>query len=399
MSAVPSISRLLAGFLGSAALAFAQPTPAPTTPEEPCGNPNEAARTAALTDTVVSALDSEGYLSLMDGSTFKGWWQSCATGHSTDRSKGGIFKVSPEHKAFYLASRNGSGGLLMTNKRFTNYELVFDMWSDYGNDGGIFHRTPSSGVCVQTVLDYIQDAAVGGIWGEGGIQPGRDIRPWAYDGSETNLKNISGWTTTTSKLNPASYGCPASGCVMADYNRLWDADGWNQIKLQFYGGTGAGSTMNIKSWFRKVGSETWVPILMDTAQYRLNNAYPAGFIGLQIHNGNRWSGAKGFWYRSIRWRELDEAGKYTWSDPVSIAPQRASALRTFQASGRGISGEIDADFTIAITDVQGRLVESFRGRAGSFDYPLRSGASGILTAAITTAQGTELRKVFRAVGP
>jgi hypothetical protein len=375
-------------------LAWGQPA-APTTAEIPCGDPNDAFRNQQVNDTVVSVMDKDGYLSLMDGSTIKGWWQSCATGHSTDKSKGGIFKVSPENKAFYLASRNGSGGILMTNKKFTNYEIVFDMWSDYGNDGGIFHRTPASGVCVQTVLDYVQDAAVGGIWGEGGINPGRDIRPWAYDGSETNLKNVSGWTTTTSKLNPTSYGCPATGCVMADYLRLWDADGWNQLKLAFYGGTAANSTMNIKSWFRKLGSETWVPILMDTAQYRLSSAYPAGYIGLQIHNGNRWSGAKGFWYRDIKWRELDEAGKYTWSAPVSIDPSRPSNVRSFSATERMLRGTIESDFAIVVTDLQGRVVESFNGKAGSFEFPLRTSATGILTAAIHTSSGTELRKIFR----
>ena len=50
----------------------------------------------------------------------------------------------------------------MTKKKFNNYEFVFDFWPDFGNDGGVFNRTPANGNCFQTVLDLHQ-AAVGGL--------------------------------------------------------------------------------------------------------------------------------------------------------------------------------------------------------------------------------------------
>lgn len=308
----------------SSGLGFSQPVPAPATGDAPCAPAPSAALTGS--DTVESTRDGEGYLSLMDGTSFKGWWQSCETGHSGGNPKGGIFRVSPEQKAFYLTQRDGrDGGILMTKKKFNNYELVFDWWSDYGNDGGIFHRTPPNGRCVQTVLDYIGEASVGGVWGEGGIRPGRDLRPWSYAGSEAKIKipgngqgELSNWTTITSKLNPTLYGCAASGCTEADYLRLFDADGWNQIKIQFYGAQTKGNPVKVKTWFRKMGAEKWVPILMDTATYLLDADYGPNYIGIQVHGGSRFGGPKGAWFRNMKWRELTATGEYAWPSPTSL---------------------------------------------------------------------------------
>ena len=122
-------------------------------------------------------------------------------------------------------------------------ELVFTdtLWPDFGNDGGLFNRTPANGRCFQTVLDYINGAAMGGTWGEGGF-PSRDFRPFSFNGNENTLSipgngagEMSNWTTITSKLNPTSFGCPATGCTQADWQKLWDANGWNEFKIQFYG--------------------------------------------------------------------------------------------------------------------------------------------------------------------
>ncbi|MDQ3003651.1 MAG: DUF1080 domain-containing protein, partial [Fibrobacterota bacterium] len=77
-------------------------------------------------------------MSLFDG-TFKGWWHSCLTGHSDGSTVGAVFKVGSDNgaPAIFSDDRGGIGGILMTKKKFGNYELVFDYWSDYGNDGGV----------------------------------------------------------------------------------------------------------------------------------------------------------------------------------------------------------------------------------------------------------------------
>ncbi|MFC1585357.1 family 16 glycoside hydrolase [Fibrobacterota bacterium] len=295
---------------------WAQPD-APSTPDLPCAPTPEG---NDQNDTVVSTMDAEGYLSLFDGETSTGWWHSCQTVHSgRDRDLGAIFRIDPDEQAIYSNTRSLNGGIIMTKKEFDHYELVFDIWPDYGNDAGIFHRTPANGVCYQTVLDYIGAGSFGGMWGENGYAKSRDIRPWGYDGGEEylsipgNSNDGSNWTENTAGLDPTSYGCAASGCVEADWQRLWDFDGWNEFKCQFYGGITNATTIKMKTWFRKPGEEVWVPILHDTT---LTLATPPGFIGFQVHQGDRFSGEQGIWYRNIRWKPLDENGQPLWSPGI-----------------------------------------------------------------------------------
>lgn len=389
---------LLVGTI-SAVATWAQPTPAPTTGDAAC-SPEP---TGTVTDTVAGGPDNEGYFSLFDG-TLKGWWHSCLTGHSQGNPQGAIFRIGEDKgvKAIYSTQRgDGIGGLLMTKKKFTNYEIVFDIWPDYNNDGGIFNRTTAGGRCFQTVLDYIGGASMGGTWGEGGFT-GRDYRPFSFNGNENTLSipgngagELSNWTTITSKLNPTSFGCPASGCTQAEWRTLWDMDGWNQFKIQFYGGhaTGTGN-IHMKSWFRKVGATNWVPVLQDTT---LALVVPAGYIGLQVHGGNRFTGPKGTWYKSIKWRPVSDKGEPVI--PVGLknpaaAPKFGFAL---QMIGSSLSGTIEHDYTIKVQDVQGKTIQTFSGKAGHVNHEIASSATGWLNLKIATSRGVESARVLREV--
>jgi len=279
----------------------AQPDP-PNTEEAPC----EDVPSDNPTDTVVSEIDPEGYVSIFDGTSLTGWWHSCFTSHSQGSPDGGRWQVDPDEQALYSMNRNGSiGSILMTKKKYDHYEIVFDFWPNYGNDGGIFHRTTFDGKCYQTVLDYIGGGSVGGSWGEAGWAGG-DKRPFQYN-SETDVNtggNIS-WTEITSELDPTSYGCDQSGCDASDYNRLWDDNDWMTMKIAFYGGITNQTNIVHKSWFKKIDSEVWVPILHDSTQ---NRATPPSYVGFQIHAGGRFGSQGGNWYRNIKIRPLDEEG-------------------------------------------------------------------------------------------
>jgi Domain of Unknown Function (DUF1080) len=396
----PHVLAMISAFAISAA--FGEPTPIPTTGDAACAQ----APTGTATDTVVSAMDSEGYYSLFNGTDLTGWFHSCQTSHSGGSAQGGIFRVSPENQAIYLMQRGTStGGILMTKKKFEHYELVFDYWSDFNNDGGVFHRTPANGNCMQVVMDYINDASVGGVWGEGSNPPmSRDYRPWAYKGSETNIAipgngsgELSNWTTITSKLSPTTYGCAATGCVAADYYRLFDADGWNQFKMQFYGGITGGDKIRIKTWFRKVGATTWVPIIQDTnIVLSGNRAYPANFIGLQVHGGGRFGGAKGAWYRKLKWRELTATGEYAWQNPTSSLNEAKPNRFNYKlnTSDYGIEGSIDAEHEIQVTNAKGTVVAVFNGKAGAYRYPISKSHRGWLFVKVIANGKSATRKVF-----
>jgi hypothetical protein len=266
------------------------------------------------TDTVQAEMDSEGYHSIFDGNSLKGWWPDCKTSHSSGSPSGAIIKVDPNSRALFMTQSGGVGGVLMTNKQWTNYELVMDIWPKFGNDAGIYNRSTASGRCFQTTMDYLGAASVGGTWGEGGF-PSRYYEPFAFSGNDQTIMipgnsngDGSNWTTITSTLNPTSYGCAASGCVMSDWQRLWNFDGWNEMKVAFYGGSVAGSgNVHMKAWFRKSGADTWVPLSQDTT---FNSVLvPKGYVGIEVHGAGRFGGAPGNWYRNIKIRELNDFGE------------------------------------------------------------------------------------------
>jgi hypothetical protein len=375
---------------------LAQPTPAPTTGDLPC---KEEANVVG-TDTVVSAPDQQGYFSLFDG-TFKGWFQSCLTTHTQDKNQpGGIFRLGQADgkPAIYTTQRgSANGGIMMTNKKFTNYEIVFETWPDYGNDAGLFHRTNITGNCFQTVLDYIGSASVGGTWAENwGFS--RDFRPWRYN-SETDI-SISGsgegnWTQTTQKLKASSepnIPCATTGCVSSDYFKLWDVDGWNMIKVQFYGGTGTTSpNVHMKSWFKKPADNVWIPIIQDTT---LAKTVPAGYIGIQVHGGGRFGGAKGTWYRNIRWKPIDDKGMPTVG-VGSPSPRMRDPNFKITADASVISGTIDMDYQITVKDLAGRNLETFSGKAGAVNHAFTTNGNGVLFLNIHTASGIQTARIFR----
>lgn len=376
--------------------AWAQPTPVPTGGDLAC---KEEANVVG-TDTVASTPDTDGYLNLFDG-TFKGWFQSCKTSHSSsNKSQGAIFRIGTADgkPAIYSTQRGSAGGIMMTNKKFTNYELVIDFWPEYGNDGGVFNRTTIEGRCYQTVLDYIGGASVGGMWAEGGYTGNtRDFRPWKYN-SETSVE-ISGansWTTATQKLKATTepnVPCPASGCTQSDYNSLWDINGWMQIKIQFYGGSRAGSgNIHMKSWFKKPAASVWVPIMQDTT---LNFTTPAGYIGMQVHGGGRFP--KGNWYRTIKWRPLDDNGELL-SPPTGMkhtSPRMRMPEFNLAAGASMLTGTIDMDYSLTVRDAAGRLLESFSGKAGPVRHPFSTASRGVLYLNLKTASGIQNSRVVR----
>ena len=385
-------SILATALISGSVVLHAQPTPAPTGGDLACStNPNG-------NDTVASAIEPAGWFNLFDGASFKGWWQSCQTGHSGPA----IFRVDAGQKAIYSTQKGTTGGVLMTNKKFGNYEIIFDMWPDFNNDGGLFNRTPANGNCFQTVLDYIGAGSVGGTWGENGF-PGRDFRPWSY--SNENTITISpdakfGWTNfTKADPNRNAYGCP-NGCLAADYFRLWDVEGWNQMRVKFYGGLtpGAGARVHMFSFFRKSGSDVWVPISADTTVLQDNPALasiPANYIGLQVHAGGRFSGPKGTWYRSIKWRRLDDAGKPMDSTGgVSVLPG-TKVNYDIQATHEALTGYLDSDHEIIVKNLKGKVLEKFSGKAGKFNYVFKTRENGWLSLQVKTSQGVQYRQVMR----
>lgn len=345
-------------------------------------------------DSLPYTPDDSGFSPLFDGTSFKGWWESCQSHHSSgDKVKGGKFLIDAANHAIYSDQEpNGNaGGLLLTNKKFSNYELVFEYWPTFGNDGGIFNRTTADGKCYQTTLDYLTGSSVGGSFGEQ-LSPSWNTDPYKFNGSATNV-TVATWTTFTSSQSPTKFGCSSGGCVASDWPKIWDVNGWNQVRIKLYGGLATGKTMHMDSWVRdmKTPNKPWVPILSETH----NIVQPPNYIGIQIHGGSgSWGGATGNWTRNIKWTPLDDNGVRTWVPSVTLR-NTLNAAPGLTAAQNSLQGSAEEDFTINIRDVSGKMLESFSGHAGSFQHEFASSSRGILMVEMKTAHSARTLRVTR----
>ncbi|MEO7424040.1 MAG: family 16 glycoside hydrolase [Fibrobacteria bacterium] len=340
----------------------------------------------ALPDTVAAAPDSEGFVSIFNGTDLTGWWEDCQT-HTINKTVGGIWIVDPSQHILYSKENGADGDILVTNKKYDNYEIILDVWPTYGNDGGVFNRVTPSGSCWQSTIDYISGSSVGGSYNEKSWRSGTvNDDPYLFVGSTAANPTISTWTTFTKDLNPTSFGCSAGGCVTSDFEKTWDVNGWNQFRVKFYNGLTVGSSVTMENFFRKVGAPNWVPT------YKKSEAIvtPANGIALQIHGAGRWKAGTYNLYRNIKVRPLNADGTPkappTHTDGGLKSAKYVAAPSLKLANGTLI-GSLDADYDITLSDVRGHVLEKFHGSAGNFRHALSNSVHGVLIADLKSKRG------------
>jgi hypothetical protein len=209
------------------------------------------------------------------------------------------------------------------------------------------------------------------------------------------------WTNITKKLkangSEPNLPCPATGCTADDWVRLWDFAGWNQIKAQFYGGTGPNTgRVHMKSWMKKAADSVWVPLSQDSTIMG-DAAIKPGYIGIQVHWNTGWQDNHWNLYRNIKWRPLDDKGAAT-SIPTAVGQRRSSpAIFSFSASPLSLTGSIDQDYWVTVRDMRGRIVEAFSGKAGFVRHDFTSRSHGVLFLGIRTVSGFRSTTVVRAI--
>jgi Domain of Unknown Function (DUF1080) len=286
-------------------------------------------------DTLTEAPDAEGFYTLFNGKNLKGWWENCGSNHSSaDRNQGGIWVADSAQGILYASQNpNGAGSLLSTNASLGNYELVFEIWPTFGNDAGIFNRCTANGKTWQSGLDYIRNSSIGGSYSENGWSTTTvNEDPYKFGDTFSNPTVVS-WTTFTSDKNPTTFGCSAGGCTASDFTKVWNTNGWNQIRIKFYGGLTQGGSVTMETWMRKVQSPevAWVPL------YKATKAIvtPPGPLAIQIHGGtDMWKAGAINAYRQIKYRPLDDAGNPL--KPVGVESRRR-APKTALRSQSGMS--------------------------------------------------------------
>jgi hypothetical protein len=394
MKAISTKFSLVLGALGCVSYSLAQPTL--SIPEVNSACASGPIMVNGAPETVGGAPDAEGYVSLFDGTSLKGWWESCKTPHSSpDNTNGGVFMADPANGAIYTQQKSdGSGGVLMTNQTYGNYEIMFDYFGTYGDDGGVFNRTTATGKCYQTVVDYLSGSSIGGAFAENGYGS-FNVDTYVFGANKSTINNVTNWTKYTALQHPENFGCPATGCTAANWTTIWDINGWNQVRVKFYGGLTSASKVKMQSFIRRIsnppvaGPNNWVPVYSDSQSI----VTPASYIGFQIHTGTgRWVRGPGTWYKNIKIRTLDENGA-----PVGVGIQSKSKLGygKIDATRDALVGSLAVDYEIVVSDAKGRILESFHGKAGDINHLFSTKIHGAMVVEIKSAKGIDHLSITR----
>ena len=186
---------------------------------------------------------------IFNGRDLTGWSVSEGSSHGRTRSwhvEDGAIVAGQEPQ--------GVGGILLSTERYRDVEVSLEVWPDAGCDSGLLLRSNAQGQGYQVTIDYVDGGAVGSIYGEG------------LEGVEA-------------EPNPA-------------WVTAWRAGEWNELRARI-----EGEVPRITVWINGTPITDWT----DTANHAAGGAAD-GFIGLQVHGGDRWARDGRIRFRNIRVR-------------------------------------------------------------------------------------------------
>ncbi len=255
------------------------------------------ALTNSCTATEPSA-DPDGWIVLFDGKSLSGWHKNPEkVGHGT----GGRWSVEP---GGVLAGEqdppgSGNGGILLTDRKFGDFELSIEMKPNWGSDSGIFLRSTDKGQCIQMMVDYYNRGSVGHFYGE--ATGGWGARMFSLQGHEESGKLVK--LTTTGSRTATDVGLVDS-CTPEEWLKVWKIGDWNHALIRVEGGRFPVITTYINGL--KVG-------VFDAANSSADEydreevarlLGERGSIALQVHGGDSYPPGARCRYRNIRIREL-----------------------------------------------------------------------------------------------
>ena len=253
-----------------------------------------AASTIALASQITPiayATAKEGWIKLFNGKNLDGWHINPEKiGHGT----GGQWAVEKGTIAGQQdPPGSGNGGILLTDKKFGDFELKIGMKPDWGVCSGLFLRGNDRGACFQMMVDYHDAGNVGHIYGEG--TTGFNTRTFDINGKYDG-KKLTGLMTDKHKA-AKDVGLIYS-CTPEEFVSAWKVNEWNM------------ATVKVQGEFPKI--TTWVNDLKvcefdgessTAANYDKEKIKgilgTSGSIAVQVHGGTGWpKGAK------CRWKDI-----------------------------------------------------------------------------------------------
>jgi hypothetical protein len=249
----------------------------------------------AIVACVSSAGAEEGWIDLFDGKTLTGWHKNPQKiGHGT----GGQWTV--EDGAIVGEQDppgSGNGGILLTDRKFKNFEVLIDLKPDWGICSGFFLRSNDQGKCLQMMVDYHDNGDVGHIYGEG--TGGFNTRPFNIFGKYESGKLTEVFTKPVEKAPQVTQTCTGDEWVKA-----WKINDWNTARVRV-----VGNPARMTTWINGVQIIDWDGTTYDDGKYDKQKVMDVlgdeGSIAVQVHGGKSWpAGAKCRW-KNIKVKVLE----------------------------------------------------------------------------------------------
>lgn len=193
-----------------------------------------------------------GFTPIFNGKDLTGWHISKTNHHGTTpdwKVADGVLTGSQQPA--------GKGGILLTDKRYKNFEVYAEINPDWGCDGGLFLRSSEKGEAYQVLLDYREGGTLFGVYGE----------------------RLQGVPTHSIK----------------EWEKYYKKGEWNTVRARIQG-----DIPRITVWVNGEQVTSW----SDTANHAAGNAVD-GMIAVQVHGGNKiWKEGGQHKFRNIAVREL-----------------------------------------------------------------------------------------------
>ena len=271
-------------------------------------NPDSISRRAFLRETAtttaaVAALPlgqavaaENDWIKLFDGKTLDGWHKNPQRiGHGT----GGHWLV--EDGAIVGEQDppgSGNGGILLSDRKFGDFEVKIDMNHDWGPCSGFFLRSNDKGQCFQVMVDFHDTGNVGHIYGEG--TGGFNSRAFDINGQVKDGKLVA--ITGGNVRKPGEHGCVYT-CTPDEWVKAWRVGKWNTLKVRC-----VGKYPRITTWLNGQKVCEFDGATFNHPNYDREKVHGTlgdkGSIAVQVHGGGGWpKGAKVRW-RNILVREL-----------------------------------------------------------------------------------------------
>ena len=254
----------------------------------------------ALTGFSLAAEPEGQWTPLFTGTDLSGWYRQKEKGqHGT----GGNWGVTKDGLLFGEQDPPGSGngGLLLSDEKFSAFELELSLRPDWGPDSGIFVRTDERGGGWQIYVDHHDTGNVGHVRLE--TRPySVAFRPFGFSRIDPKKPGL--------KMEPdrrpenRTPGVYEETCTEEEFLAAWNPDGWNRLRIRVTGG----ELPVIETWVNEQkicrfdASSTKHPKF--DGEKAKEVVQPSGSIGLQVHGGKSWQPGWRIYWKDVRVRRL-----------------------------------------------------------------------------------------------